>query len=70
MSEGYHRNVIYGHLILDLGDVDGMRFTEVHDILNACVEENGIKVWMGFDDAGRNVRRSNWFDGVLTSPQT
>jgi hypothetical protein len=56
IGEGDHGNIVYGHLILDLGDIDGMRFAEVHDILNACIEEDGIEVWVGFDDAGRNVR--------------
>ena len=51
VGQGYHADVVDGDLVLDLGDIHGVRLAEVHDVLDAGVQNDAVDVGMGFGDA-------------------
>lgn len=72
MGQSNHANVVDRDFPLDLGDVHCPRLAKVHHVLDARVQEDAVKVWVGIGDAVvlRNREVSQGSSGAALCSET
>lgn len=55
MGKSNYRNIVDADFVLNLGDVYGVRFAEIHHVLHTGIKNDTVDIRMLLDDTTHNM---------------